>query len=217
MNMNARELKLRSKVRKHLVKGKSIKKVALHYKLSTNVVNSIYQDILDEEIANSPRRILAKKIRQLQEAADNALEEYNEKPKPYKAYAVTNLVAELRSTIASLQSLIDVEDLTETYIAEVLKPVIMQSIRIFIEEIGGARDELVAHLDESSGKEVNNVMKDSVRLLKGKINDLFLFGITRTEKALRLNLEEYRNEILTYQDEEVNKKKKVNLKLLNQA
>lgn len=218
MKMNSRELKLRPKVRKALVKGKSIKRVALHYKLRTEFVNSLYQDILDEEIANSPRRIIAKKIRQLQDAADSALNEYNENPKPYKAYAVTNLISELRASISSLQELLDLDDLTEQYIGNVLKPVILRAIRVFVEEIGGARDELVSHLDESSGKEVNTVMKDSIRLLKGKVNELFLFGIEKTEKTFRLNLEEYRNEILVYNEASENTPtKKSKLKLLKSA
>jgi DNA-binding transcriptional regulator YhcF (GntR family) len=187
-------------IRKAVDEGLSIRRIATRFDLDRKAVNKAYREYREEQIANSPRRILAEKIYQLQKASNRAIRNYKANDRPEYAYAVSSVAGELRATIQDLQQLMDVETLCNAVIDAVLYPNMVDSIEIFVKELGSARDQMTLTLDSASAKAANEILVDLIKDMKGKFQDLRLKGIQRMEGALNIKLEDRRNELVAMPD-----------------
>lgn len=195
-------------VRKLIDSGKSIKTIAAICELDLKVVSRLYKEYMQEQFANSPRSILAKKIYQLQKAANRAIKNYQNNSRPEYAYAISSISGELRGCIQDLQGLVDVVTLSNVFLDEVLYPNLIDTLQVFVKELGAARDEMTTILEPSNAKLANEVLVDLIRDMKGKLNELRLKGIERTEKALQIDLGERREEVLALPDSVETKRSK---------
>lgn len=184
------------KIRKAIDKGRSVQRIAQHYGYPEKSVQEAYDQYLLEQIANSPRVRLAKMITALEATARKALDKYNLSRHSQDAFAVTSITNEIRSTVTELQKMVDVSVLTDQFIDDVMKKLIIAMIKMFVTEVNGIRAELANRLDAGTNRTVNEALLECMDVLKRKVNPIYLEALEGIEKSLNVDLTDRKKELL---------------------
>jgi len=201
---NIKEIKI---IRKLFDKGRSIRKVSANLGIDLKIIRLLYKEYKYEQIAKNPRTILAKKIFQIQKAADKAIKNYNTNTRPEYAYAISSLNGELRAALQDIKSMVDIESLARQFLDQVHYASIIEMIQIFISELGSARDEMRNQLSKHEATAANEILKDLISDMKAKITDVQASAIQRTESVFSLDLQDKLDEVLILPESKRKKKK----------
>lgn len=197
-----------NKIYRHLDRGKSARVIAKHYNWPIKEVEAVFEQYLYEQIANSPRVKLAKMIHELSEVSKKSLSKYKKTAHSQDAFAVTNVMSEIRAAMEDLQNMLDVNELADQFIEQVLQGMLVNIIKMFINELNGIRGELQNLLEPTSFRTVNNALLDCLDIARKKINPLYIESLENMEKTFNIRLEDRKKQLLSV------KKEKTKLRVL---